>query len=367
MSKMNQYQPDYAVPPGWILEEHLQVQEISHAKFARRCDRSPKLISEIIAGKAPIEPETARQFEKVLGVKDYIWMRIETDYQLHKTKQNEAKNQKLTAEWVKSFPIKELINRGYFPKPKNEIEQIENFLAFFRVASQKAWISVFESKKVAYRHSSSFKSDNNALATWLWLGEIEAQKQKVAQYDKSQFNQAVKEIRNLTCQPINKAIQQTTKLCNDAGVAMVVTPSLPKTALSGAAWWLSPKKAIIQLSARHKANDHFWFSFFHEAAHILLHGKKEIFVDGEEKRKGEIEAEADEWATRMLISQNAWEKFINMQELSRANIQAFSKEQGITPGIVVGMLQHQKHIPWGTHLNNLKTKLQWDDQKKKLV
>ena len=77
---LNQFNPDYAVPPGWILEERLEVQGISHAEFARRCGRSPKLISEIISGKAPLEPETALQFEKVLGVDASIWLGIETDY-----------------------------------------------------------------------------------------------------------------------------------------------------------------------------------------------------------------------------------------------------------------------------------------------
>jgi hypothetical protein len=50
----NEFRPDFAVPPGWVLEERLDVSGISHAEFARRCGRSPKLISEIIAGKAPL-------------------------------------------------------------------------------------------------------------------------------------------------------------------------------------------------------------------------------------------------------------------------------------------------------------------------
>ncbi len=83
---INQYRPDYAVPPGWVLEERLEVQGISHAEFARRCGRSAKLISEIIAGKAPLEPETALQFEKVLGVDASIWLGIEADYQRHRAR-----------------------------------------------------------------------------------------------------------------------------------------------------------------------------------------------------------------------------------------------------------------------------------------
>ena len=84
------YEPNYAVPPGWILGECLEAQEISHAEFARRCGRSSKLISEIIAGKAPIEPATAIQFEKVLGVAVGIWLGIESDYRLHLEREAEA-------------------------------------------------------------------------------------------------------------------------------------------------------------------------------------------------------------------------------------------------------------------------------------
>lgn len=76
------YRPDYAVPPGWVLDEHLKSHCLSPAEFARRCGRSAKLISEIIAGKAPVEPKTALQFEKVLGLDASIWLGIEARYRL---------------------------------------------------------------------------------------------------------------------------------------------------------------------------------------------------------------------------------------------------------------------------------------------
>ena len=80
------YEPDNAIPPGWVLAERLEAHNISHAEFARRCGRSAKLISEIIAGKAPVEPETALEFERVLGVDAGIWLGIEADYCLHPVK-----------------------------------------------------------------------------------------------------------------------------------------------------------------------------------------------------------------------------------------------------------------------------------------
>ena len=89
MATTNQYRPDYAVPPGWVLEERLEVQGISQAEFARLCGCSPKLISEIVSGKAPLEPETARQFEKVLGVDASIWLGLEDAYKPHRPQEAE--------------------------------------------------------------------------------------------------------------------------------------------------------------------------------------------------------------------------------------------------------------------------------------
>ena len=351
----NQFSPDYAVPPGWILAERLEVEGISHAEFARRCGRSPKLISEIISGKAPLEPGTALQFEKVLGVDASIWLGIESEYQLYRAREAEAQNAAASAEWVKAFPVRDLVRRGCFQRPKSDIDAVSKLLTFFRVGSVDAWTARYGLANVAYRHSPKFRSDEAALATWLRLGEIEAEGQECEEYNGSRFKQAVRTIRGLTREPIVSALQQTQRLCNETGVALVLVRPLPRTALSGAAWWLSPRKAVIQLTARHKSDDHLWFSFFHEAAHILLHSKKGVFVDEANGHDAELEAEANDWASNTLIPLPAWQQFVATSPRSASVVTAFAEEQGIAPGIVVGMLQHKRHLPW-THLNGLKVR-----------
>ena len=107
------------VPPEWILQERLEVEGISHAEFARRCGRSPKLISEIISGKAPLEPGTALQFEKVLGVDASIWLGIESEFRLQRAREAEAQQHAAaSAEWVKAFPVRDLVKRGLLPTPE---------------------------------------------------------------------------------------------------------------------------------------------------------------------------------------------------------------------------------------------------------
>jgi HTH-type transcriptional regulator/antitoxin HigA len=98
-------------------------------------------------------------------------------------------------------------------------------------------------------------------------------------YSKAEFKKAVKEIRSLTVLPPKEFEPKMRKLCCDAGVALVLVPSIPKAHVSGMARWLNPHKAVIQLSLYGKQNDRFWFTFFHEAAHILLHDKNDIFLD----------------------------------------------------------------------------------------
>ena len=352
----NRYRPDHAVPPGWVLRERLAVEGLSHAEFARRCGRSPKLISEIVAGKASLEPETALQFERVLGVDASVWLGIESDYRLHRAR--EAEDAADSVAWAKAFPIRELTKRGCFERPESNADAVAKLLAFFGVGSIEAWVARYSRANVAYRHSPSFRSDEHSLAAWLRLGELEAERQDCAAYGERRFKHAIRDIRGLTREPIEAALRQAAELCNEAGVALAMTPPLPKTALSGAARWLSPRKAVIQLTARHKSDDHLWFSFFHEAAHIVLHGKKGVFVDGSGVDDTGIEAEANEWASNALIPKRAWERFVAASPRGESVVRAFADEQGVAPGIVVGRLQHEGLLPW-TRLNGLKTKLAW--------
>ena len=358
---MNRYEPDYAAPPGWLLKERLEAHGISQAEFARRCARSPKLISEIIAGKAPLEPATAVQFERVLGVHADIWLGTEAAYRLVQAREAELRANR-TAEaisWAEGFPIEDLVKRGMVDSPSSPSARVPILLSFFGVASVEAWHVKYSLANVAYRHSPSFESDKRVLVTWLRLGEFEATRQRVASYNRALFIRSLKEIRGLTVSPVREGLKRAAELCNQAGVALALVEPFRKTALSGAAWWLSPSTAIIELSARHKSDDHLWFSLFHEAAHLVLHSKKAVFVDDANGDGAELEVQANEWAADVLCSAADWSQFVTTASYSEWSVREFATQQGIAPGIVVGRLQHEGHIPW-SRLNKLKVRLKWE-------
>ena len=355
------YRPDYAVPPGSVLKEYLEARGLSNAEFARRCGRSAKLISEIVSGKAPVEPETALQFERVLGMDARIWLGIEADYQLHQRRAAEAEDEEAAA-WAEHFPVKELSKRGVMEATRRASERAPQLLAFFGVASVEAWHTKYSVANVAFRHSPAFESDKYALATWLRLAEVSAAEQPCADYREPAFRQALAQVRTLTRESAPESLHSAQRLCNGAGVALSLVKPLPKTRLSGAAWWLSPGRPIIALSARHKTDDHLWFSFFHEAAHLLLHSKRSVFVDGPNGGDDKTETEANDWAANFLVPSKDWLRFICDGVFSVASVRAFATEQRVAPGIVVGRLEYQGILPWNTRLNSLKARLKWADE-----
>ncbi|MCY4365091.1 MAG: ImmA/IrrE family metallo-endopeptidase [Chloroflexi bacterium] len=359
----NQYRPDYAVPPGWLLAERLEIWDMSQAEFARRCGRSPKLISQIIAGEAPIEPATALQFEKVSGLDATVWLGIESAFQLHRVREMERQRNAERAEWAKQFPIAELVRRGYIRSSESWEEKVSILLAFFGVASVEAWQQKQSSISVAYRHSTAFSSNEAALATWLRLGEISAKEVECSDYNESSFRYALKTIRGMTAAQTRITVSEATSLCQESGVVLVIVKPMPGTALSGIARWLTPRRPLIQLSARHLSDDQLWFSFFHEAAHILLHSKKDIFLHGQKDKITICDQEADQWASDFLIPRSDWEEFLGTPNYSNSNVTTFAERQGIAPGIVVGRLQHENVLPWKSPLNGLKKKLRWSGAK----
>ena len=355
------YQPDYAVHPGEILGEHLEALQMSQAELARRCNRSSKLISEIISGKAPIEPATAVHLEKALGLDARIWLGIEADYRLHLQRQEEAQEAARQKVWAKNFPVSELVKRGVMSKPASKAEKVGAILRFFGVGSIDAWEATYGEKllsSVAYRHSPSFRSNRYALATWLRLGEIEAEGIATQPYEKASFLKALASIRRLTAVRKAESIQAAQQLCQDAGVVLAIIKPFPKTSLHAATRWLSPKKALIQLTARHLRDDQLWFSLFHESAHVLLHGKRQMFVRTKDKQATEQEEQANRWAANFLIPPKDWRTFSDAREFTAGDVAAFADKQGVSPGIVVGRLQHEERINY-SNLNRLNARLQW--------
>ncbi len=356
----DRFLPDYLVTPGEILEEYLDALGMTQAELAERTGLARKTINEIIKAKSPITPETALKFERTLGRPAHFWSNLERQYQDDRTRLAEKDRMEAYLQWLARVPVKEMAKRGWIPKLKDKFQQLEVVLRYFGVASPAQWETVWgQELKVAFRQSIRTEKCAEAVSAWLRQGEIEAHKIKCAQYDRKIFQAVLDEIRDLTREVPEVFAPRLTELCASAGVAVVFVPELPKIGIYGATRWMGGKP-VMQLSLYRKSNDHLWFTVFHEAGHILKHGRKEVFIEGK-GLAGEKEEEANAFARDRLIPPAQLRRFLNECRPTLAKIERFADQVGIAPGIVVGRLQWDKVLPMNTG-NKLKVFYRWTDQ-----
>lgn len=353
-SPANEYRPDYVSPPGDTLAELLEEREMSQAELADRTGRPKKTINEIIQGKTAITPETALQLERVLGVPASFWLKREQQYREFLARQDDTEHLGQQVGWLNSVPWREMAKRGWIEQCDDTVDQLRAVLRFFGIASPNQW----EAVAAAFRQSQAFAANEMAVAAWLREGERLAQAIDCAPFDADRFRHALQEARALSRENPEQGFVRLPAICAPAGVAVVIVPELPQTRLCGAARWLTPTKALIQLSLRYKRDDQFWFSFFHEAGHILLHGKREAHLDEEDRERTEKEEQANRFAANLLIPPDALGVFLGQRRgpISQVQVEQFAAKLGIAPGIVVGRLQREKLLP-PSHLNGLKRPL----------
>ena len=160
---------------------------------------------------------------------------------------------------------------------------------------------------------------------------------------------AMPEIRKMTVLKPKEFCPLIKKCLAECGIALVSLPHLKGSFLQGASF-MDGNKVVVGLTARGKDADKFWFSLFHELAHIALGhvGRPNGTSEDEEKA-------ADKWSGDTLISSDDFEAFREERDHSERRVLQFAKAQGIAPGIVVGRMQLEGMIKYSM-LNNLKEK-----------
>jgi addiction module HigA family antidote len=354
----NQYHPDFVSPPGDTLEEILESRGMSQAEFAERTGRPKKTINEIIRGKSAITPDTALQFERVLDIPASFWIAREQNYREALARTRQASFLQQEADWLEQIPYRAMAKLGWISAHRDRSRQLDEVLKFFAVASPASWETFWSASVPAFRQSQAFKTEPGAIAAWLRKGEIETAKQECAEYSAGAFKAALARIRALTRDLPRNFPAVMTRECNSAGVCLAFVPELPGTRVWGATRWLSAARPLIQLSLRYKTDDHLWFTFFHEAGHILLHSRKDVFLEDDQRQQVGKESEADEFARNSLIPADRYRAFCRLSAYTCAAASRFAHELGIAPGIVVGRLQHDNHLR-RYECNELKKTVDW--------
>ena len=355
MAKQNQYFPQSLPHPGKTLVEKLEEMGMGPKEFAIRTGKPEKTISAVLNGKSAITPDMAIQFENVTKIPAHFWMNSQRGYDEYLAREKYKQTLEEAIEWAKQFPLACLVKLGWIKKYTTAQEKTAELLRFFGFADHQAWEEYYfnQQLRVAFRISLAQTQGAHAISAWLRQGELQAEKLSVQPFVKKKLEEALASIKTLMVKQPKDFFVKLQNICAEAGVKVVHTVCLPKAPINGATRWINDTP-LIQLTGRYKRNDIFWFTVFHEIAHILLHGKKDIFLEEVEyvgKEAGK-EAEADQFAANCLLSEAEELEILNDAPLNVLKVRAFAKKFHTHPACIIGRLQHKQLIPFslGTEL-----------------
>jgi len=352
------YEPDYAVAPGATLKEMLEEKGISQIELSVRAELDKKTINQIVNGVAPITYDTAEKFELVLGVPARFWNQRELEYREALARIAATERLKSETAWLSEVPVGVLQDRGLVPQEEDKVVLVRLVLKFFGVSSVDAWREAWGNPAAQFRGGAAKDKRPGYVAAWLRIGDLQAEAVNTAPFDGDEFRRALSDVRKMTTLPASQWVKDVPARCAAAGVAVVFTKEIATAAVSGATRWPTKDKALIQLSLKFKSDDQIWFTFYHEAGHILLHSKKQMFVDFGVSDGADEEREADAFARDQLVPPAQANRLPYLK--NRGQISAFAQAIGIAPGIVVGRLQKDR-LAFPSAFNDLKRKVRWHE------
>lgn len=361
MANNEKFIPAIAIHPGKTLEEKLKEMGMGVKEFAVRTSKPEKTIFAVLNGKSSITSDMAVAFESVTRIPAHFWLNKQRHYDEYCAREKRKEEFEEDAKWVKSFPLIQMSKLGwitYTSKNKDE-DKVNSLLSFFQVSSRKGWEDYYLNKqlKVAFRISLRSTKNPYAVSAWLRQGEIQASLLKVGEYSEQRLKKSLSRMKDISFKQPDNFTSVLQKICAECGVKLVFTPSIIHAPINGSTRWIG-ENPCIQMSDRFKRNDIFWFSFFHEVGHILLHGKKDIFLESIEydDRQMEKEKEADDFASKILLPQKEEEEIVRSGNYSKESICAYAAKFKTHPGIVLGRLQHKEIVAFKKY-NELKKKI----------
>jgi addiction module HigA family antidote len=305
MALQNQYFPQSRPHPGETLTEKLEEMEMGPKEFALRTDKPEKTIIAVMKGKSSITTDLAVRFEGVTKIPAHFWMNHQRSYEEFIVREKRKVTIEEAVPWAKQFPLTDMVNKGWLPQVSSIQEKTIELLAFFGFSNHKAWVEYYfkQQLKVAFRISLSQTQEPFAISAWLRKGELQAAELEANDYSEKKFKEILSALKSIMAKHPHGSLIQLQQICLEAGVKVVQTPCIKKASLSGSTRWLNDTP-FIQLSESYHHNDSFWFTCFHQAGHILLHGKKDIFLENVDysDKDMEKEREADEFASKWTLT-----------------------------------------------------------------
>src|SRR5436309_1896069 len=104
-TQQTRFEPNAVPHPGETVLEYLGFYGWSQRDLARRTGLTPKTISEICSGKAPITPPTALAFEKAFQRPAHLWLNLQRHFDEAEARRRELAKSSKWGGWFRTCGI----------------------------------------------------------------------------------------------------------------------------------------------------------------------------------------------------------------------------------------------------------------------
>ena len=344
--------PAEVFSPGELIRDEIEARGWSQIELAEVLGRPGRLVSELIAGKRSVTPETAKGLGQAFGTGAQFWLNMESSYQLSKVKGDGSNAVARRAKLYEMAPVKEMTRRSWIQQTDN-IDVLEKSVCGFY--GKPSLEGPMPQLAYAARKGSSYEELTAPEAAWLCRVRQLAEAMEVNPFSEISFATVLGQLKTMLRDA--EAVRQVPAVLARAGVRFLIVETLPSTRIDGVCVWLNPDSPVIALSLRYDRIDAFWHTLLHECAHVKYQdGLTRDIVDfdlvGDEAdssaAKPEAEVKADAFASGFSIPKPELDGFIARVRplFSKTRIQAFAAKLNVHPGLVVGQLQYRKMIPY---------------------
>jgi HTH-type transcriptional regulator/antitoxin HigA len=359
------FEPDWASPPGATIKRVLALREIPFDDFANCLGLDNLELLDLFDGKIRITTQIARILAENIGSSADFWLRRDRIYQEEVSRLTATKKSLAMDEWKRRMPLRSMREFGWVSNSNRSDPTLE-ILAFFGCETIPSWQERYAGGlgEIAFRTTFAFEDNPYATLVWLRAGERQVELMDLPTFDKEGFLESLSIVKKISAyKHPSSFLSRLRSVCHRYGVALTTARAPVGCRASGASWITESGNPVIHLSFRHRSDDHFWFTFFHEAAHVVLHGHNHIDLQGRDPSiliKQEDETDANSFAQRLLLS-DALQERLSRRKLTTRTIISAAKESGISAGVIVGQLEKMRMIKPG-QFSFLKRRYRWADE-----
>ena len=357
MVAAGEFRPRWASPPGESIRGALAERHWDVRRLATELAVSEPVATGLLDGSTRVTVEIARGLAESLGGSTRFWISRDARY-------CESLDWVEADRWVSLLPIREMRALGWVEAADEWHGNITACMELFGVDSPGDLSGPkVRAASARYRAKPRTPEQDAAVTAWVRQVELEAQTLQCDDWSLTAFQAALSQVSALSrVSDPRKFVPELQRLCTLVGVAVVIVRAPRSCPVSGVSMMLPSGVRAIGLSGRYLADDHLWFTFFHEAGHLILHNEDLVFVDDLDSDRSPAaegpEAQADRFASDALLPAPLRDGIARSP--SPSTVHGLAKRAGVSNGVVVGQLQHARLVSFKSRLNRLKHRYEWD-------